>query len=204
MPKTDDNEEIIIEGLSSLRESWRPGIQALLSVESIKDLSITQQVNKMTSLLNIRDIENEMPASFRLLTALNSQEAGELVEHLLKKSIEKKKKIKQIIQEIEARMSRSKDNIVFEGSSDWELILLGIAASIITQKSQRPVFLYSKGKTESQGSIRAPSGYNVVEAMKGYSKHLETYGGHAKAAGFMVKNKNLDKFKEHLIEYFEQ
>lgn len=204
MPKTDDNEEIIIEGLSSLRESWRPGIQALLSVESIKDLSITQQVNKMTSLLNIRDIENEMPASFRLLTSSSSQEAGDLVELLLKKSLEKKKKIKQIVQEIEAGVSRSKDNIVFQGSSGWDLILLGIAASIISQKFQRPVFLYSKGKTESQGSIRAPSGYDVVEAMKGFSKYLETYGGHPKAAGFRIKNNNLDKFKDHLIEYFEQ
>ena len=201
MPQTDDNEEIIIEGLSSLRQSWRPGIQALLSLDSIKGLSITQQVNKMNALLNIRDIEHQYPASFRLLTISSDEEAGNMVEVLMEKQIEKRKKIKDIIRQVESRIS--KDNIIFEGSSDWELILLGIVASILVQKYQRPVFLYAKNDKESQGSIRAPSGFNVVEAMKGFSKNLITYGGHPKAAGFRIKNKYLDKFKQSLIDYFD-
>jgi len=201
MPQTDDNEEIIIEGLSSLRESWRPGIQALLSLDSLKCLSITQQVNKINALLNIRDAENEYPASFRLLTISNDKEAGEMVEILIEKHAEKRKRIKDIVRQVESRIS--KDNIIFEGSSDWELILLGIVASILTQKYQRPVFLYAKNDKESQGSVRAPAGFNVVEAMKGFSKNLITYGGHPKAAGFRIKNKYLEKFKQVLIDYFD-
>ncbi len=203
MPRIDENEEMIAQGLNSIRESWRPGIQALFQLEPFKSLTLIQQVYKINSLLNIRNIENRLPAAFRLLTAFDTKEAAELVEKLLEKSIEKKRKIKEIIEEIENRISRKKDNIIFEGSSDWELILLGVAASILSQKYQRPVFLHRKDKDDSQGSIRAPSGFNVVESMKACSQCLITYGGHPQAAGFGVKNKNLEEFKECLIDYFD-
>lgn len=203
MPRIDENEEMITQGLSSIRESWRPGIQALFQLEPFKSLTLIQQVYKVNSLLNIRNVENRLPAAFRLLTASGRKEAAELVEKLLEKSIEKKKKIKEIIQEIEDRISRKKDNIVFEGNSGWELILLGVAAAILSQKYQRPVFLYRKDKNSSQGSIRAPAGFNVVESMKACSKCLTTYGGHPQAAGFGVNNKNLEEFKECLIDYFD-
>ncbi len=203
MPRVDENEEMISQGLNSIRESWRPGIQALFQLEPFKSLTLIQQVYKINSLLNIRNIENRLPAAFRLLTSSNRKETGEMVEELLEKSIEKKKKIKEIIEEIENRISRKNDNIIFEGNSDWELILLGVAASMLSQKYQRPVFLYRKDKDDSQGSIRAPAGFNVVESMKACSQSLITYGGHPQAAGFSLKNKNLEEFKECLIDYFD-
>jgi single-stranded-DNA-specific exonuclease len=203
MPRIDDNEEIVMEGLASLKESWRPGIQALFALESFKSLVLMEQINKINSLLNIRDVEEGMPASFRLLTSSDRKEAGQLVEKLLEKIIEKKKKIKEVLRIVEAAIAGKKDSVIFEGDSGWELILLGVATAILAQKYQRPAFLYRKDKTESQGSIRAPKGYNVVEAMKTCSKYLETYGGHAQAAGFRIKNKNLEKFKDCLIEYFD-
>ncbi len=203
MPRIDENEEMIAQGLNSIRESWRPGIQALFELEQFKSLVLIQQVNKVNSLLNIRNIENRLPVAFRLLTASNRKEAAEIVEKLLEKSIEKKKKIKEIIEEIENRISRKKDNIIFEGNSGWELIFLGVAASILSQKYQRPVFLYRKDKCDSQGSIRAPSGFNLVESMKACSDCLITFGGHPLAAGFKINNKNLEEFKECLIDYFD-
>jgi len=203
MPRIDENEEMIAQGLNSIRESWRPGIQALFQLEPFKSLTLIQQVYKVNSLLNIRNIENGLPAAFRLLTVSDRKDAGELVEKLLEKSIEKKKKIKEIIEEIEDRISRKNDNIIFEGDSGWELILLGVAAAILSQKYQKPVFLYRKDKDDSQGSIRAPAGLNVVESMKACSKCLITYGGHPQAAGFRANNKNLEEFKECLIDYFD-
>lgn len=204
MPRTDDNEEIIIEGLNSLKESWRPGIQALLSLEEVKRLTSTQQVNKMNSLLNIRNTKDNLPFAYRLLTIPDFNEAGKMAEELLEKNEEKKRKINEVIEETERMILLRKENIIFEGSSVWELIILGVACSLLVKKYNKPVFLYKKGEEESQGSIRAPEGYNVVEAMKSCKKHLDTYGGHPKAAGFKAKNKNLEKFKKCLIDYYEE
>jgi len=205
MPKTDDNEEIIMEGLSSLKSSWRPGIQALLSLENIQSSSLMSQVIKMNSLLNIRNVKDEVPAAFRLLTISDIDEAGRMTEKLLERIEEKRRKIKDIVEEIERRISSKKDSVIFEGDSRWELILLGVVASILSRKYERPVFLYRKDKEDSQGSIRASQkGYDVVEAMKTCRNLLITYGGHAPAAGFRVKNENLKKFNECLTKYYDK
>lgn len=209
MPRIDENEIMIAEGLNSLRTSWRPGIQALFELEAFKSLTLLQQVYKVNSLLNIRDVENRLPAAFRLLTTSNKKEAEELAKKLLEKGLQKRERIKKITAEVEEKISgKEAEPIIFEGSPDWELILLGVVASILSQKYQRPVFLYkeeeekSDGVVIASGSIRAPAGFNLVEAMKSCSKKLITYGGHPQAAGFRIANKNLEEFKECLIEYF--
>jgi len=204
MPRTDDNEKMIVEGLGYLGSSWRPSIQVLFGLEDFKSLTLLQQVNKVNSVLNIRDVESNLPAAFRLLTTSDKNEAEKLARFLLEKGDEKKQRIKEIILEIEEKITgKEQEPIVFEGSPDWELIFLGIAASVISQKEQKPVFLYKKSEKDSQGSIRAPAGYNTVEAMKTCSKLFITYGGHPQAAGFKIQNENLEKFKECLFKYFK-
>ena len=146
-----------------------------------------------------------------------------MAKELFEKSIRKKAKIREILKEVERKISEksvdsvnsrlndyslanqgSREVLIFEGGSDWELILLGVVASILTKEERKPVFLFKKGKIESQGSVRAPAEFNVVEAMKSCSKNLITYGGHPRAAGFGIKNENLKEFKQCLVEYFEK
>lgn len=204
MPRIGENDIMVAEGLSFLKSSWRPGIQVLFGLDHLKSLDLNQQVYKVNSLLNIRDVENGMPAAFRLLTSSSVEEAKKLAERLFEKGYKRKERIEKIIEEIETKLSLGfSEPIIFEGSSQWELVLLGVVASILSQKYKKPVFLYKKSKTDSQGGIRTPSDFNVVEAMKGYSKKLITYGGHPQAAGFRIKNENLDEFREHLFKYFK-
>jgi len=194
---------MIREGLSYIKSSWRPGIQVLFNLKQIKSLDLIHKVYKIISLLNVRDIENGLPAAFRVLTALGKKEAEKLAARLYEKGILRKEKTEKMIDEIEKRISKKElGPVIFEGDSDWEEAFLGISESIISQKYDKPVFLYKKLEKESQGGIRAPSGFNVVEAMKTCSKYLLTYGGHPQAAGFRVKNENLNKFKECIIKYF--
>ena len=205
MPRTDENEIMIAEGLNYVKSSWRPGLQALFELAPIISLDFFQRIYKINSLLNVRDVENQLPAAFRLLTSTTSSDAKLLAEKLLEKSVQRRRKIKEMTEGLEKKIEKSsKSPIIFEGNSDWEIALLGVMASLISQKYQKPAFLYKKGEKDSQGCIRAPSGFNVVEAMKTCSKLLTTYGGHPQAAGFRVKNENLEEFENCLIEYFEK
>ncbi len=204
MPRTDDNEKMIGEGLLCLKQSWRPGIQALLNLEAIKPLHLPQQVSKINSLLNIRDIKGDMPAAFRLLTSSRPAEAEKLAKKLFKKGIEKKKKTEEVIGQVENRIGDKGVNFILEGDARWELILLGTAASILSQRYQKPVFLYKKGGKESHGSCRALADCDLVKAMQSCSEFLLTYGGHPQAGGFKIKNKDIDKFKNCLNKYFKK
>lgn len=203
MPKTDDNAIMIAEGLNYVKSTWRPGLQALFDLAAFKNLEFTEQVYKINSLLNVRDVEDGMPGAYRLLTSPDIAEAQSLAERLLEKNIQKRVVINEMMEGLEKKISlSSKSPIIFEGDASWEIVLLGIVASLAVKKYQKPAFLYKKGEKESQGGIRAPSGFNVVEAMKTCSKLLETYGGHPQAAGFRTKNENLEEFKNCLIDYY--
>lgn len=205
VPRIDENKEMIIEGLSSIEQSWRPGIQALLEIDEIRHLDLMEKIYKINSMLNIRDIENGMPASFRLLTVKDRNEAKKLAKKLFEENFNKREKIKDMVEEVEMRISRkSPSSIIFQGDEKWEVVLLGVAASILAQKYKKPVFLYQKRKEESQLAARACSGFNLVEAMKTCSNFLITFGGHPKAAGCRLKNEKLEEFEECLEEYFKK
>jgi len=209
MIEQDENKLFIMKGLESLENSWRPGIKEFLNTipfisQEKNYLNLRQKISKIISILNVRDIENKMPASFRVLTSSSSEDAEKIIEKLLKKNEVKKEKIREILQEVEELITETNEEIIFKGKSSWELLLLSSVASIICNKYKKPTFLFKKGKTKSQGTVRIPKGLDGVKAMMSCRQLLETYGGHSLAAGFSLKNENLEKFKECLIKYFEK
>ncbi len=203
VPRDDKNEEIINKGLKTVESSWRPGLQALFDLEPFEDLSLSMKIDKINSITNVRRGKDGMPDSYKILVCPNKKKADGIARRLYKKSLERKEEVANMVEEVEERLfGKGTDPLVFEGSADWELALMGVAASRLVKKFEKPVFLYQKKNGQIQGSIRAPSGFNVVEAMKKCSSHLLTYGGHPQAAGFRTKEEEAEKFKKCLFDYF--
>ena len=200
MPKVDENKVFIEEGLGYLENSWRPGIKALFEADFLKDYNLHEKVSKVISMLNIRDVENRLPGSFFILTNSSPQELSGLIANLREKQKVRKEKIKEILEEMERRISKSQDPIIFEGDSDWDYPLISYIGSIVCRDFEKPTFVFKKLKEESQGTVRVPSGIDSVSLMGKCKDLLITYGGHAKASGFRLKNENLEKFKSCLIK----
>ena len=201
-----ENKVLIEKGLASLENSWRPGIKAFFETEFIKNYgNLNQKVSKIISILNVREVENNLPSNYRLLTISSLKDAKIMIERLLEKSVLRKQKINEMLEEVKERIvQKTEIPLVFEGDSSWELSWLSPVASIICHEYQKPAFIYKIEKEESQGAVRVPKGLNGVEAMKASARLLETFGGHAPAAGFRIKNENLEKFKENLVKYFSK
>ena len=205
MPRENENLEFIEEGFKSLENSWRPGMKAFFEVQALNHyLNLNQKVSKIISLLNIRDVEDNRPASFRLLTSPFLEESKNLIERLLEKSKIRKEKIEEIMKIVEERITRKPEPIIFEGSASFEVELISTTASLICQRYQKPTFLYKKMEKESQGTVRTPLGIDSVSLMKKCKKYLITYGGHPQASGFRIKNENLERFKRCLITNLSQ
>ncbi len=201
MPREDDNRIFILEGLSSLEKSWRPGIKIFLDSLG-DDLRLDQKVQKLISVLNARDVENNLPASFRLLTLSTEDETKKLLEKLIERSEEKKARTEKVLEEAEGKLSGKEEKIIFEGDKDWDYSLISVVASLLVNKHQKPVFIFKKLDRESQGTVRMPKNTNAVSLMKQCKKLLITYGGHPMAAGFRLKNENLAEFKKCLIKEY--
>jgi len=108
-------------------------------------------------------------------------------------------KVREIEFTAEKRI-KEKELIIFQGDASFDVVLDGIVASNLCKQYEKPVFLYKKMKEESQGTVRAPKETDAVQLMKNCSELLLTFGGHPQAAGFRIKNENLEKFKKCLIK----
>jgi len=212
MPVINDNKELIEEGLRSIDNSERPGLKVFFKMDLSRSAeerknqnNLQNRISKINSLLNVRDVKKGIPASFRLLTNPSEAASRKIVKQLLRKNLKRKQKISAIIKVVEKRILKQKKLFfVFEGEKKWDLVSLSPVASIICQKYKKPSFIFKKGREETQGTIRMPSGINSIKALMRCSKLLKTYGGHPAAAGFRLKNKNLKKFKNCLKSYFEK
>lgn len=205
MPEEEDNKTIVAEGLASLKETWRPGLQAFFDTEELKKAASTKMIaQKIIAALNIADAQEHLNATYLVLTSPSLPEAQKMAENLFEKRRQKQETIKRITEEAEGRaMRRKSEPLVFEGDASWPRVLLGAVASRLFNKLQKPTFIFKKTAEVSKGSVRTPKDLNSVELMEKCAKCLLTYGGHARASGFTVKNENLEKFRSCLIEYLE-
>jgi len=206
MPQIQDNQILIEEGLAVLRETVRPGLKVFWKIDEVKEAKqIKMMVQKIISVMNAAETKDYLTESYLLLNALDEEVAENLIRSLIVKSAEKHLKIKDITFEVEKTILKNYTfPIVFEGKEDWPLVLMGPVASRICRDYQKPVFVYRKGEKISRGAVRTPKGINSVDAMKSCEKLLETFGGHPLASGFTVSNKNLEKFKDCLVDYFSK
>ena len=203
VPQIGDNKMYIEEGLRSFKNTFRPGLRAFLDILGEGEV-LANGFYKVISALNAAESIDFNNEAYALLTSSSSDKAMELAQGLIAKTNYKQLKIKESVEEVERRIVQKKDEpIIFEGDPAWRLVLAGPVASILFSKYQKPVFIYKKGDSESCGSVRSPKGLDSVAAMKTCADILVTFGGHAQASGFRLKNENVEEFRMRLSEYFK-
>lgn len=208
VPQTNQNQEIIEEGLRSLKNTFRPALRAFLDIlgnGEVFGVPSGSSLPKIISALNAAESVNFENESYALLICSDKKKCNDMAQTLLDKNAYKQTLVKNITQEVERRIAQKPDEpIIFEGDPAWKLTLAGPVASIICNKYAKPAFIYKKLDKESCGSVRNPKGTNSVDAMKECDNFLLTYGGHAQASGFRVKNEHLTRFKDCLNKFFKK
>ena len=204
VPQIEQNQEIIEEGLRSLKNTFRPALRSFLDI--LGDGKVFEQsLPKIISALNSAESLNFENESYLLLTSSDKKQCMEIAQTLLDKNQYKQTQIKNIVQEVERRISQKPDQtVIFEGDPSWKLTLAGPVASIICNKYGKPAFIFKKMDKESCGSVRNPKDTNSVDAMKSCDGILITYGGHALASGFRIKNEHLKEFEKCLNDFFKK
>ncbi len=194
VPQKGENKEILDEGLPLLDNPRTPALKLLRrKIES-------DFVQKTVSLLNITENRGAINDAYLFLSAKTEKEAEKIVQSLFEKRNKRDEEIKKETEEIIDGVNHG-DIIVFGGGS-FPPDLAGAVASQVISRTKKPVFVFSKGESVSKGSARVPSGFSAVEAMEHCSDCLLSFGGHHPAAGFYLKNENIEKFKKCLTSYF--
>ncbi len=78
--------------------------------------------------------------------------------------------------------------------------MVGLVASRLTEQYYRPSAVVQVGDEESHGSCRSIPEFHITEALEECADLLERFGGHAAAAGFTVRNENIEELSERLFD----
>ncbi|MGH7731897.1 MAG: DHHA1 domain-containing protein, partial [Candidatus Eiseniibacteriota bacterium] len=83
-------------------------------------------------------------------------------------------------------------------SEDWHPGVLGIVASRMVERFQRPTVLVALDGERGRGSGRSMPGLDLTRVLDGCGDLLEAYGGHALAAGLTVARERLPELRGRL------
>ncbi|MBA2462638.1 MAG: hypothetical protein H0V45_12880, partial [Actinobacteria bacterium] len=79
---------------------------------------------------------------------------------------------------------------------DWHEGVIGIVASRLVERYNRPVVMIAGTDTGWKGSGRSVSSFDLHGALAACSSHLERFGGHRAAAGLSIEAERLEAFAE--------
>ncbi|OHA66587.1 MAG: hypothetical protein A3E07_00790 [Candidatus Wildermuthbacteria bacterium RIFCSPHIGHO2_12_FULL_45_9] len=206
MAREQDNVQIIQEGLDALPYSWRPGIRAFLELPELNGTrTIEQKAQDMIGMLNVRDVKKGFPGAYRLLMCPSIKKAKSMMKVFAEKNKERRAKIEHLAEVVRMRIFHKKNSpLVFEGGEEFEYMLLGAVASIMSQETNKPAFIFKHTRKECLGSVRAPAGCDTVKAMQSCAHLFDTYGGHPQASGFRTTPERIDQVRDCLGAYFQE
>lgn len=225
MPIKEENRIIVRYGLAMIENTERIGLAALIDAASNKnDLRPGQRKKKpkITSGYIGYTIAPRINAAGRIKTASMAVElflsddrtkAMEIAEELCSTNKERQAEENKIMQEAYEKIAEydiENNPVIVLDADNWHHGVIGIVASRITEKYNRPAILVSFEGNESdtpspddvgKGSGRSIKGMNLVDALCYCSEHLVKFGGHELAAGLSVTRGELDNFRRLINEY---
>jgi len=217
-PLLGENRTLVKFGLEQLKRTSNPGLRALLDVAGIGDrknytsyhvgfviaprLNAVGRVEHTTPSGRIEDTDY----SFELLMTENDNEAKVWAKKIDDFNKNRQRQVEEIYNSVSEsiRQQGGPEKVIFFGDSKWSKGIVGVVAGKLKDKWHRPAFIYSQTEEGiSLGSARSVAGFNLVEVMAKASQLFVECGGHSEAAGFTLKNENLEKCHQFLEEQGE-
>ena len=204
---TDENRIFVKQGLELLNEDPRIGLKMLLELSSI-DTKIDEQTVGFYIAPKLNSIGRMDSAKLGLtfLMAEDPVTAKSLAEQIEQYNIERKKVTEDIVKDVINKIENSdkKEKNVIMVSGEYHEGVLGIVASNIVERYQKPVFIMNEKDGLLKGSARSIFDFNIYVAMNKISDLFIAFGGHTLAAGFSFDASNFDKIEGFLDNEFEE
>lgn len=202
VPLIEENRALVKLGIERLRKSERPGLQALMRYAALKP-AVLDAGNigfVLAPRLNAAGRLEHALRAYDLLTTIYPGEAESLAQQLEETNRERQRlttaltlKAREVVAE-----SAEHEPLLFVTDAEFLEGIVGLIASRLVDEFYRPAIAVHHGETESRGSARSISEFNIVAALDECRDLLVRHGGHAMAAGFTVRNENLPALEARL------
>lgn len=197
-----ENRIFVTHGLKRIAQTRRLGLQELLNSSRRRVVSVDDVAFYLAPRLNAAGRLEDAQVALELLTTPAPGQAQRLAQQLELVNQERKGLQNRIAEEVISRVKRNfnpeKDFVIVEGSFDWHIGVIGIAAAQVAKQFRRPVVILGGNGQNWRGSCRSVDGFDMAEALRQCEGLLLNHGGHSMAAGVELELNQLESFRQCL------
>jgi single-stranded-DNA-specific exonuclease len=204
VPLLGENRKFVALGLREIHKGKRLGLRALCGAAGLQDIRqlTARDIGFMIApRINAAGRLESASLALDLLLCDDLDQAAGLAQHL--DDINRQRQsLTKLIQENAEKLAddEKNDHLLFAMSEEFNMGIVGLAASRLVDTHYRPAIVGSIGEAYTRASCRSIPELHITWALDQVSDLLEQHGGHAMAAGFTVKNSNVDVLYTRLSE----
>ena len=203
VPLVDENRYLARAGLKALARTQKTGLRALMRSAGVDPAAVDAGAVgfRLAPRINAAGRLSHPETALLLLLTEDDKEASELAGRLEELNRERQAVEDRIVREAVAQVeawpeSRQRRRGYVVAHEDWHEGVIGIVASRLVERFNRPVVLIAGTEGDWKGSGRSIPSFDLHAALGVCSEHLSRFGGHRAAAGLSIDPAKLGAFAE--------
>ena len=205
MKLKDENRIVVKEGLKKLANTKIQGLVSLMEKNTLdpEHISAYHVGFVLGPCLNASGRLDTARLSLKLLLCESETEAAVLAEEIVELNESRKLLTMHAVEqakEIAQQEEYVNDRVLVIFLPDCHESLAGIVAGRIREAYYRPTLVVTRSEHGAKGSGRSIEGYSMYEELCKCEEYLTQFGGHPMAAGFSLKEADIDAFRRKLNE----
>ena len=206
VPLTGENRIMVKYGLAGLGAVRNAGLRALLDVAGFTGNTVPtarQVAFQIAPRLNAAGRMDTAMEAIELFLTGDPARARELAQQLDGQNAERRQVEDEIRDACERQAVDERSAALIYYDENWHRGVLGIVASRLVERLQRPVFVLGRNPEDglAQGSGRSIPAFHLLEAMEAMPDLFVRFGGHQYAAGVTLEAARIDEFRQRFNAY---
>ena len=203
VPLVSENRTLVREGLRLLGQTELPGLRALLDISRSPGTSGRPTAELISFYvaprLNAPGRMGDAGPSLELLITDDGSEANALAERLDSDNTKRRTLSQEAWDHVADQFDvGSDDPIVAVNCDGFPMGLLGPLAGRLNELTGKPAVAYQVIDGFARASCRSNTVLDLHAALSTHAEEFERYGGHARAAGFSIRQERLADLLEDL------
>jgi single-stranded-DNA-specific exonuclease len=200
-----ENRTIVALGLKDLANAKNLGLRALMEVSGCGDGSGMRAYDlgfRIGPRINAAGRMDAARAVVELLDTTDWGEARRLAEHLDRRNQERKQVQEEIVALAVAELAKGESSehshVAVIAGEGWHRGVIGIAASKIAERINRPCVVIAIDGEIGHGSARSIEAYHLLNGLTECADLFEKFGGHSHAAGITIRPDKIQELRRRL------
>ncbi len=205
----DENRAIVYYGIKKLAASPTLGIRSLLDTAGYTRTIDASSIGfGIAPRINAAGRIGDTDKAVNLLLSESYNECTEISSYLdeenkLRQSTEHSI-LKAVYNIIENDTHYEDKKVLIIAGTGWHHGIIGIVASRVTERYNKPCVLISCENGVGKGSGRSVKGFNLFEALNSCNEIFEKFGGHELAVGLTISQDNISAMDEAVNRYADK